>query len=261
VVGLITVLASVLGFFLVVMKYFVSHEILGLVELVGPALSVGGYLAPVQTVVLAVKRSNLKDLPLPVFVSQLSLCIVSIAYGLKIANQPILLTNILGACVQICWLSCWYLVKWRQGGRRAMHPALFTVMLGLFLSGVASVMAHLDEDVIGLLSLGLSFTFSFSPLAQLPMIIRTRSSASVPLAMSGMMFLGNLCWGVYGYLLGISVIFIPCLVGLEIAVFLIVVNLWCAGFLPLDLAFLGKLFPSEQAPLYVHHEPELVPID
>jgi uncharacterized protein with PQ loop repeat len=91
----------------------------------------------------------------------------------------------------------------------------------------------------------LSFILSLSPLAQLPLIIRTKNSASVPLAMSGMMFLGNLCWGVYGYLLDIKVILIPCLLGLEISLLLVFINLWCSGHFPLDLTFLAELCVSD----------------
>ena len=243
-VALTCVLATGVGFFLVLAKFCgLSEELVRVAEVAGPAISIGGYLAPAQTVFRRTQSGD-PPLPMPVFASQLALCIVSIAYGLQLGNIPIVLTNSTGARLQVVWLSGCLLARTRSA---VMAVIAGCGGLGVSVAGSLILTRFFPETVLGVLSLLLSFVFCLSPLSQVRLIVQSRNCSSIPLAMSGTMFLGNLVWGMYGYLLAINVVLIPCLLGLQVSLLLVLLNLWCSGHVTIvDFAQLLSKAPLDE---------------
>eukprot|EP00922_Rhytidocystis_sp_ex-Travisia-forbesii_P041100 GHVS01061336.1.p1 GENE.GHVS01061336.1~~GHVS01061336.1.p1 ORF type:complete len:586 (-),score=138.66 GHVS01061336.1:1961-3718(-) len=89
------------------------------------------------------------------------------------------------------------------------------------------------------------------PMSSMGTIIRNRNSDSLPMAMLLMMILCSAVWGVYGYLLKDPVVYVPSLIGYMMAMFQLLIVLWCRGLLPkhVDIAALfAVLFNTRRAP-------------
>jgi solute carrier family 50 (sugar transporter) len=229
-----------------VMASYASNALLEPLSLIGPIISVLGFLAPLPSVEAALRSGTSSDLPLPILVSQLALCAVNSAYGSAIDNYPVLLTNLVGITCQLVWIACWYYLRWRVVRNKQAHPIYFILLGSTTVTMIVAVISRVDPEVIGTLSCVISICFSISPLSQLGVVVRTKRTQTIPLAMTTMMFLGNVCWGIYGWVLGNNVILLPCLLGFEISVFQLILYAWCKNLLPFELSFLGDLFPNRE---------------
>ena len=212
----------------------------------GPLVSLLGYLSPIPSARAALFSGSTSDLPLPVFVSQLALCGVSAAYGLSISDHPIFVTNIVGLLFQLIWLGVWYYLRWssvRASKSGIDHPLIILLGSGILLGSCVSLISKvIPSELIGISTVVLSVALSLSPLAQLPRMVRSKRAAALPISMSVMMLLGNILWGVYGWVTSNRVITIPCLLGFEIAIFQLLVTAWCDDALPFELHFLQEMF-------------------
>eukprot|EP00922_Rhytidocystis_sp_ex-Travisia-forbesii_P045213 GHVS01067390.1.p1 GENE.GHVS01067390.1~~GHVS01067390.1.p1 ORF type:complete len:637 (+),score=73.13 GHVS01067390.1:316-2226(+) len=139
----------------------------------------------------------------------------------------------------------------RQAGLRSLLVSLSIGSDGkgwfAFLMTCACCISGLlySSSLLGAETVGIACTISnlmlFSvPLSSLGTMIRSRNSDSLPLAMLLMMVLCSAAWGVYGYLLKDAVVYVPSLIGYLMALFQLIIVLWCRGVLPkqIDLAAL-----------------------
>jgi uncharacterized protein with PQ loop repeat len=245
-VSLIGFLMTLTGFYLGSLHYFVTYDLVDLLKMLGPLISIVGYVTPLQAVRSALVTKNSSDLPLPVLMSQLGLCTVSVAYGITIRNLPVIVTNSIGAVFQLTWLSAWYFIQWSVKRQTSFHPCYFVFLSFSVVFGLVQILSYSPLNLIALTSMIFSFILSLSPLSQLPKIMKSKDCSSIPLPMAVMMFLGNSIWGVYGWILGLNVILVPCLLGFEVSLLLILVNLWTIGTPGVNMEFLQRWFKSRE---------------
>lgn len=242
----VILLSTSLWVFITLMRTFSSTALLEPLSLAGPVISILGYISPLPSVQSALQSGSAADLPFPMLASQLALCVVNAAYGSAIQNGPVLITNLIGIAFQLAWLAAWYYLRWRIMRHKQAHPGYFVISAVTTVVMLVAAIQRIDSDVIGTLSVVMSVVYTLSPLAQLGVVVRTRKTATIPMTMTSMMFLGNVCWGLYGWILANDVILLPCLLGFEISIFQIILYAWCKDQLPFELSFLGQIFPYEE---------------
>jgi uncharacterized protein with PQ loop repeat len=240
------VLGVSLALFLVIMQNFTTVSMLSHLSLLGPIISFLSFISPLPSIQAALETGSAAELPFPIIACQLALCIVNAGYGSAIKNGPIVVTNILGIILQALWIVCWYYLRWKLGRNRIAHPLYFSLLGMTTIIMSVAAMANIDADVVGTLSVVINIMFTFSPMADLGQVVRTRKTSSIPPAIIAMMFLGNVCWGLYGWIIKNNVILLPNLLGFEMSVFLVIVYLWCHDKYPYELYFLTKLFPVNE---------------
>ena len=243
-----TLLSTSLWVFIGLMRSWASTDLLEPLSLAGPVISILGYISPLPSVQLAIQSGTASDLPFPMLASQLALCVVNAAYGSAIDNKPVLITNLIGIAFQLAWLAAWYYLRWRAMRQKQAHPGYFIVSAVTTVVMLVAAISRIESDLIGTLSVVMSVVYTISPLAQLGVVVRTKKTSTIPMTMTSMMFLGNVCWGLYGWILSNNVILLPCLLGFEISIFQIILYAWCKDQLPFELSFLGKIFPYEDLP-------------
>ena len=125
---------------------------------------------------------------------------VNAAYGSAISNGPVLVTNVVGIIFQLAWITCWYYLRWRVVRNKQAHPTYFILSGLTTVAMMVAAVSRIEPEVIGALSVLMSITFSISPLSQLGIVVRTKRTTTIPLAMNLMTFLGNVCCGPVGRL-------------------------------------------------------------
>eukprot|EP00922_Rhytidocystis_sp_ex-Travisia-forbesii_P041099 GHVS01061335.1.p1 GENE.GHVS01061335.1~~GHVS01061335.1.p1 ORF type:complete len:514 (-),score=118.29 GHVS01061335.1:1949-3406(-) len=119
----------------------------------------------------------------------------------------------------------------------------FLLTLACFISALLYFSSLFGAETVGV-ACTISNLMLFSvPLSSTGTMIRNRSSDSLPMAMNLMMILCSVVWGIYGYLLKDAVVYVPSLIGYLMALFQLLVVLWCRGLLPkqIDMAALFSL--------------------
>ena len=222
------------------MRRFADRSLKEPIAIIGPCISILGYFSPVGAIKAALLSGNSTDLPVPIFISQLALCVVSTAYGLGISDAPIYLTNGIGAILQVAWIIVWYYIAW-VNKKVTHHPGVILMFSGAVLLSLIAAISRIPSDAVGTITVMLSVTLSFSPLAQIPRVVKSRKTMALPVSMSAMMLLGNIVWGIYGWIEANQVIAIPCLLGYELAIFQLLVSAWCMQLLPYELSFLEHI--------------------
>ena len=211
-------------------------------ELACPLLSVLCYASPVGSVIAMVRRSDRSDFPMAIIVAQTVQNLASSAYGIHIKDDPFFLSSAIGLGFQLIWLTAWYAVVRRLNQSWHVHPAAVSAMLALVFVCTVFALTRVREDIVGYLSCVLTLLLCVSPLANLGIVVRSKNSASIPIARSLVMLVANVAWALYGVLLEDRFVYMPSIFGFLITVFQLLVTAWCSGYLFFNLEFLQCLF-------------------
>mmetsp|Transcript_58939 Transcript_58939/g.95993 ORF Transcript_58939/g.95993 Transcript_58939/m.95993 type:complete len:324 (-) Transcript_58939:20-991(-) len=208
-----------------------------------PLITIVSYVAPTPSVLEAVRLMKASNLNVIVFKLQAACNILSIAYGLQIANAAVLMTNMFGLACQVLFLA---------GERHASLESNWP-SFALFLSVILNVGIFVASQYVPINLLGQSITvfniFLYSsPLMNLGTALRTRNSSQFPSFMVGVNVLNNALWSVYALLIEDMVVLIPSLMGYACSFFQALLILWCRSYLPFDLAFLVTFFQQKKKP-------------
>lgn len=151
-----------------------------------PLITIVSYVAPTPSVLEAVRLMKASNLNVIVFKLQAACNILSIAYGLQIANAAVLMTNMFGLACQVLFLA---------GERHASLESKWP-SFALFLSVILNVGIFVASQYVPINLLGQSITvfniFLYSsPLMNLGTALRTRNSSQFPTFMVGVNVLNN----------------------------------------------------------------------
>lgn len=208
-----------------------------------PLITIISYVAPTPSVLEAVRLMKASNLNVIVFKLQAACNILSIAYGLQIANAAVLMTNMFGLACQVLFLA-----GERHASLESQWPSF-----AVFLSVVLNVGIFVASQYVPINLLGQSITvfniFLYSsPLMNLGTALRTRNSSQFPTFMVGVNVLNNALWSVYALLIEDMVVLVPSLMGYACSFFQALLILWCRSYLPFDLAFLVTFFQQRKKP-------------
>lgn len=221
---------------------------LAFLEIACPLLSVLAYASPLGSVLAMLRTADCSDFPIAVIAAQGVQGLACAAYGLHINDGPFFASSAVGLGFQLCWLGAWYWVVSADKDSRYrhyfVHPFLAIAGLAIVFVGIVFLLTLFPEILVGYISCASSLLLCVSPLANLGLIIRSKNSASIPLAMSGIMLLGNAGWTVYGVLLADPFVYLPSIFGFIMTTFQLIVTAWCGGLLPYDLSFLQAMFSN-----------------
>lgn len=140
-----------------------------------PLITIVSYVAPTPSVLEAVRLMKASNLNVIVFKLQAACNILSIAYGLQIANAAVLMTNMFGLACQVLFLA---------GERHASLESKWP-SFALFLSVILNVGIFVASQYVPINLLGQSITvfniFLYSsPLMNLGTALRMRNSSQFP---------------------------------------------------------------------------------
>eukprot|EP00913_Durusdinium_trenchii_P012764 g11984.t1 len=231
-----------------------------------PLITIISYVAPTPTVLDAVRLMKASNLNVIVFKLQAACNVLSIAYGLQIANAAVLMTNMFGLACQVLFLA----------GERYASLESEWLSFALYLSVVLNSGIFVSSRCVPINLLGQSITvfnvFLYSsPLMNLGIALRTRNSSQFPTFLVVVNVFNNALWSIYALLIEVRM---PKLVRTMIGSFLagyggphskpdglclllfpgtfacghccqstvvcgqVLLILWCRNCLPFDLSFL-----------------------
>ena len=225
-----------------------------------PVLSILTYVSPVGSVIEILRSRDATHFPIQIVIAQLLQNIAGASYGILIANEPFLISSAVGLVFQTIWIICWFSIIRRNTQSRVyrnFHPFLATVAMTALIVLSVFALTVLGRDFVGTLSCALTLLLCISPLAKLGLVVRSMNSASIPIAMSIVMLVTNVAWGIYGLMLEDVYVFLPSLLGFLITVFQILVSAWCNGYLFYDLTFLKWIYTGYE-PIEVTQSPTAV---
>ncbi|CAK9097866.1 unnamed protein product [Durusdinium trenchii] len=193
----------------------------------------GPGVAPTPTVLDAVRLMKASNLNVIVFKLQAACNVLSIAYGLQIANAAVLMTNMFGLACQVLFLA----------GERYASLESEWLSFALYLSVVLNSGIFVSSRCVPINLLGQSITvfnvFLYSsPLMNLGIALRTRNSSQFPTFLVVVNVFNNALWSIYALLIEDMVVLIPSLMGYACSFFQVLLILWCRNCLPFDLSFL-----------------------
>mmetsp|Transcript_14923 Transcript_14923/g.26560 ORF Transcript_14923/g.26560 Transcript_14923/m.26560 type:complete len:311 (+) Transcript_14923:65-997(+) len=203
-------------------------------SIVCPLVTMTQFMSPFPVVVDAVRKVDGKDLPLPVFQSQIVCNILGLSYAIQVHNTSILCCNLWGLAAQILFLSSARFANQTKGAW-LIYGMQMTVVLNVGLYFFAAI---LPMTLLGHLITLFNIVLFASPLAKLGDVLRTRSAASLPVAIIAVTFVSNGLWTMFGILIEDQVVLLPSLLGFMLSTFQVLLILWCHHKLPFDLAFL-----------------------
>lgn len=198
-----------------------------------PLITIISYVAPTPTVLDAVRLMKASNLNVIVFKLQAACNVLSIAYGLQIANAAVLMTNMFGLACQVLFLA----------GERYASLESEWLSFALYLSVVLNSGIFVSSRCVPINLLGQSITvfnvFLYSsPLMNLGIALRTRNSSQFPTFLVVVNVFNNALWSIYALLIEDMVVLIPSLMGYACSFFQVLLILWCRNCLPFDLSFL-----------------------
>lgn len=208
-----------------------------------PLITIISYVAPTPSVLEAVRLMKASNLNAVVFKLQAACNVLSIAYGLQIANAAVLMTNMFGLACQVLFLA---------GERYASlesHWHFFAFYLSVgFNAGILLASQYIPINLLGQSITVFNVFLYSSPLMNLGFALRTRNSSQFPTFLVGVNVLNNALWSIYALLIEDMVVLIPSLMGYACSFFQALLILWCRSYLPFDLAFLVTFFNQRKKP-------------
>ncbi|CAE7446774.1 swt-1 [Symbiodinium natans] len=207
-----------------------------------PLITIMSYVAPTGMVLEAVRRMKASHLPMVVFKAQAACNVLSIGYGLQIANAAVLMTNLFGLACQILFLAGEHYI--RAGDAQWLPFALTT---SIILNGGIVVARSAPINLLGQFITVFNIFLYSCPLMNLGAVLRTRNSSPFPTFMVGINVVNNALWSVYALLIEDVVVLMPSILGYACSFFQVLLILWCRNRLPFDLSFLLSLIQKTKA--------------
>jgi len=158
-------------------------------------------------------KSTLGTSPLPFFTCFVS-CSLWICYGFGAHDTVLIIVNLVGLILQIFYLAFYYYMSNNKRDMQKKFVILALTILSLLL------FANFFKDnrekmvsIIGFMSSVASIVFMGSPLSNIVLVIRTKSTESMPLPLILASFVMSSLWVYYGILVDDYVVQIPNLIG------------------------------------------------
>jgi solute carrier family 50 protein (sugar transporter) len=146
-------------------------------------------------------RHSTGSVPVLPFVAMATQCVVWLCYGLLVANATITVPNAFGIVLGslYTWVYDRNSPPSSRAGLQRYYAGAFVV---LALTAVVVLLAPVETAValLGLAGAGGSVFFTASPLVAVLTVLRTRSTESMPLHTSLVMFVNGGLWVAFGYL-------------------------------------------------------------
>lgn len=160
----------------------------------GPLCFIGLQLSSISTALQILKNRSVGQLSCIPFSSLLVNCVIWSLYGFLKVDYTIFVPNFTGLLASIFCL--WAYLKYNVSNLNNVHAVTSGLII---LTGFLAMRS--DYTSIGLLGCAISVTVSGSPLAVMRTVIAEKSTASMPFMTSLVMWVNNLSWFCYGYLI------------------------------------------------------------
>lgn len=232
--AVLTAVAGVCAFPALTRMGWLDHEVLTLsLSLACPLITITSYVAPTGMVLEAVRRMKASHLPMVVFKAQAACNILSIGYGLQIANAAVLMTNLFGLACQILFFAGEHYIR---AADAQWLP--FAVKTSVILNGGIVIARSAPMNLLGQFITVFNIFLYSCPLMNLGAVLRTRNSSPFPSFMVGINVVNNALWSIYALLIEDVVVLMPSILGYACSFFQVLLILWCRNRLPFDLSFL-----------------------
>jgi solute carrier family 50 protein (sugar transporter) len=166
---------------------------------VAPSLAaLGCFVLPGLTAWEISKRRSTGNVPVLPFVAMATQCVVWLCYGLLVANPTITVPNAVGVVLGALYTWVYHSNSSRTGLQ--LYYAGSGLLLALTAAVVVLAPVETAVALLGLTGACGSVFFTASPLVAVLTVLRTRSTESMPLHTSLIMFVNGGLWVAFGYL-------------------------------------------------------------
>lgn len=147
-------------------------------------------------------------------------------YGRLVGDATLQTVNGTGCLLQTAYIAVFYSLSpaRQQTGRR--------ILLTLLLAGLLAAYVHSQEDQVALqrglgwLGSAMFVAYCCAPLAGLREVVRSRSSASLPLPLIVATWLATGLWATYGHIIADTFVLVPNVLGWLVASLQLVLYAW-----------------------------------
>lgn len=205
----------------------------GGLSLVCPCVTMTQFASPAPVVMEALRKLDVKNLPIPVIISQAACNVLGMAYGIRIRNFVVLASNLFGLGCQTVFLATNHFVR-SANGQWIRHSLRLQV---IYCVGLYVCVEVFSLNVLGQVITLFNLVLFAVPLRSVGNILKTKNCSSLPTAMTVVSTASNAFWSVYALLIKDIVVFLPSILGFVLCAFQVLVLLWCHNKLPFDLGF------------------------
>ena len=176
-----------------------QHTVMWFLRMAPPAVTIAWFLAPLHTCWYIYKDGSVRDLPILPFLSLLVNCGIWTAYGICIASSPVIVPNVIGFIAGLLYTSIY--VWFSNGGSDQRKSFLASLMLLTYVM-YAWTYAPPGRECLAFGRVGAftSIVLCLSPLTAILTVLKTKSTASMPLLPSLALFIASSLWTAYGYM-------------------------------------------------------------
>ncbi|XP_012282393.1 sugar transporter SWEET1 [Orussus abietinus] len=153
------------------------------------------------------------------FVSCFMSCSLWLRYGVLIGDPFVVLVNIFGTSLQLCYVVVFILYSVKKSVILKQISWAFCFVAPMYLYSMVEEDKALATQRIGFLSCSLTILFFASPLTMLTHVIKVKNTESLPFPVIMASFIVSCQWYVYGCLINDMFIQIPNFLGCILSAF------------------------------------------
>lgn len=201
-----------------------SVSVLDVVNVVATVTSVVLYLSPAPEFHRIHKAQSTGEVAvLPIVVLFVNATMWSTYGALSAAYFPVMVVNVFGVLTTIAFTSVFY--RWTaerpRVARVVLAALLFLCLVAIYIILAKTGAVHQSNDdvvnVIGYISVAVNIAMYAAPLATMRTVVRTRSVASLPIALSTVSLTNGALWVAYAALANDTFVLIPNTIGVVLA--------------------------------------------
>jgi len=141
--------------------------------------------------------------PILPYLSMMVQSVLWLSYGVLLHDKTIMTPNLVGTILGTLYVIAFVQLQ-ETGGATGQaiekQVSLAIVIVGVMTATVFSAELDTARDLLGLVAASGSVFFAFSPLAALATVLRTKSTTTMPLKTSLILFTNSTLWFMYGTL-------------------------------------------------------------
>jgi len=182
-----------------------------LISFTATVVTIAMFLSPWRTVQEIRQKNSVGTISATPFISSLLNCILWVTYGLVVNNKVVGGVNAVGVVTSTYYIITYW--SYTSPATRGTLQRNLGIALGAAVVLYLYIFFVIEEDLraktLGLMGSVVSLWMFASPLEQMSVVVRTRSTESMIFALSLMSLLCALSWTIFGHMIQDKYVFIP----------------------------------------------------
>ncbi|XP_035730168.1 sugar transporter SWEET1-like [Vespa mandarinia] len=197
----------------------ISTEIKNILATSASICTILQFLAGVLVCRKYIKNGTTGDSSSLAFITCYMSCSLWLRYGLLIGDSFIVLVNIFGTILQVCYVLIFMLYSVKKSVTLRQFAAATCFLAIVYFYVAYETNKEIAAKYIGLISCSVTILFFASPLVMLAHVLRIKNTESLPFPIILASLIVSCQWFVYGYLINDQFIQMPNFMGCILSAF------------------------------------------